>query len=114
MCGPATTGRRSEVLVVDDVADVLDLLGCALPDRGLAVRTAGSGPEAVQAYRAHGHGPGLVGQLVLGEQVHADGRRAPGVCRQGHPGSVACVALPVQPPPVTMTRTNSTPPPVTM
>jgi CheY-like chemotaxis protein len=41
------------ILVVDDDAVVLRLLGSALPQHGFAVRVAGGGLEAVEVYRDH-------------------------------------------------------------
>ncbi|MCX7203848.1 MAG: response regulator [Burkholderiales bacterium] len=46
-------GPRIEVLVVDDQPDALRLLGRALTDAGLSVRTAASGEAALEAVRAH-------------------------------------------------------------
>jgi two-component system, OmpR family, response regulator len=42
-----------EVLVVDDEAAVLQMLGFVLPQHGVAVRQAGGGEEAVAIYRRH-------------------------------------------------------------
>lgn len=51
---------KTEVLVVDDEDGIRTLLAAVLPARGLPVRTAGSGEEAVAIYRQHHPTIGLV------------------------------------------------------
>lgn len=55
-----TVARRPGLLVVDDNADALALMGVLLPGLGFAVWLAGGGREALQVYSHHGHEIDLV------------------------------------------------------
>lgn len=47
-----STDPRYNILVIDDDAQVLDLLWFSLVDLGFGVETAASGPEGLEAYRS--------------------------------------------------------------
>ena len=50
---PQDEPKNSRILVVDDEADLLDMLSMALHMEGLAVDTAGNGSEAMEKIRGH-------------------------------------------------------------
>jgi CheY-like chemotaxis protein len=52
--------NRQTILLVDDEAIIIDVTGAMLEQFGYDVRTAGSGPEAIDYYQAHRVGTDLV------------------------------------------------------
>jgi CheY-like chemotaxis protein len=82
------SGSALSVLVVDDDAAVLRLLGTVLRRRGLEVRLAANGPEAADAYRDRGRGFDVVLMDVHMDGV--DGPQAQALLRAADPAVRCC------------------------
>src|ERR1700678_1691131 len=73
----------SDILIVDDEADIRDLVADILQDEGHGTRTAGNSDEAVAAVTARR--PNLVFLDIWLQGSRLDGRQLRDVLRQDHP-----------------------------